>query len=335
MLECPICMDTISLYDLHKKSSETDYDIVGELVPCHHKFHSECIRQWHTVAPDLKCPVCRTLSISMTVTYDSNTGFERKIQVHLKKGFLVDTVLQYEGMMLSAQHPPRDNDLVEHPEELEIPSENGINVGLASDFRSILTVAANEGVESESEEDVLALSPEPDIGNDLMCKICGDDEEIPADTRCPSCDFRYHESCLHSTACEVGEGDTWQQCIECRTLVTHINKIRERSTEIPVHQPRSVPRQPRTAPELSSQQIAKILDSKTKIQKHVRNQLRKYYNSSDVVQITKEEFLTINRTVSRSLYALSDNEYNKNIDYDTHAKRAISVALHKLGYMTT
>lgn len=335
MMECPICMDALSLYDSRKETTEDGYDIVGELVPCHHKFHSDCIRQWHSFAPDLKCPVCRTLSISMTIVYDSNTGYERKIQVDLKKGFMVDAVLQYEGVISPTENIWSSSDPREDEEQLLTPSEHQTDSGLSNEFRTLLTLEASNDPEIEDEEESTSQSPECELVEDLSCKICGDDEGIAADTICPSCDTRYHESCLHSTASEVGESDTWQQCIECRTLVAYIDKQRRPYSAQMNHMPHAPSRFRLISAETNEISIARIRESKTKIQNHVRNQLKEYYNSSNAIQITKDEFLAINRTVSRSLYAISNNEYKQNIDYDTHAKRAISTELHKMGHTVT
>lgn len=68
----------------------------GELSPCGHKFHRECIRQWHTCAPDLRCPTCRVESDSLSVIVagqqkiDLRTGFKVKTLVDAQQNGLLE-----------------------------------------------------------------------------------------------------------------------------------------------------------------------------------------------------------------------------------------------------
>ncbi|QLQ78828.1 hypothetical protein HG537_0B01760 [Torulaspora globosa] len=66
----------------------------GELSPCKHKFHQECIRHWHSCAPDLRCPACRVESDSFIVAgrhkIDLTTGFKVKTLVDAQQSGLLD-----------------------------------------------------------------------------------------------------------------------------------------------------------------------------------------------------------------------------------------------------
>lgn len=63
----------------------------GELHPCRHKFHKECIRRWHTGALDLKCPTCRIESASLSYNVAG------RHDIDLRTGFKIKTVIDYHS----------------------------------------------------------------------------------------------------------------------------------------------------------------------------------------------------------------------------------------------
>lgn len=318
-MECSICIEKIRI---RKKDENADsgeeYDTIGELLPCHHKFHSDCIRKWHSFANDLKCPICRVMSITMYIIYDYKMWYERRLRMDIRKGFLVGSVLDYEN--LRTRH-----DAVEMIQEPEVTNSASSNISINEDaefcrsFQTFLNLEDMNDDDSTDEENEISINQQ--VSEEIsMCKICGDNDDVSADTVCPNCDSRYHESCLHSTACEVGESDTWQQCIECETLTQCL------SNDI-THRP-----MPNIESEIDTE-LDTIRQSKRKIQDHVRKILNEYYKESSELQISKDHFTAINKTVSRLLYTLSGNKYQADlIDYDNVARTAVITELHTLGY---
>ncbi|CCC67693.1 hypothetical protein NCAS_0A11350 [Naumovozyma castellii] len=74
-----------------------------------------------------------------------------------------------------------------------------------------------------------------------------------------------------------------------------------------------------------------LIETKTKIQEHVRKELKKYYrNETTGISISKETFTDINRVVSRRLYALSDFRYISDMDYDKLARENIVLEIKSL-----
>ncbi|CCK68396.1 ubiquitin-protein ligase ASR1 KNAG_0A07430 [Huiozyma naganishii CBS 8797] len=77
--ECPICMEEIG-----------PHEPLGELLPCHHKFHSDCIRKWHTTTTgEIRrplCPFCREQSETLLIQYDHGAPAGSSIRVNLRDG---------------------------------------------------------------------------------------------------------------------------------------------------------------------------------------------------------------------------------------------------------
>ncbi|KAG0668593.1 ubiquitin-protein ligase asr1 [Maudiozyma exigua] len=316
-MECSICIEPIIIKSSTQEKDQI-YDTVGELLPCHHKFHSDCIRKWHSFATDLKCPICRTVSLSMSLIYNYKMWYEKRVDIDLNKGFLVGNIIEYDNMMTSTRETEPDA-LVAHVVMTEdITNESPV---LSRMFQTILNIddMNDDDSEKDVEEEEGILDSLREEHNTLLCRICGDDtveNNGDADHRCYNCNARYHESCLHSTASEIGESDTWQQCIECRSLTQRIKGNRRF----------------RIVNNTNTDELDKIRSTKRKIQEHVRKILKQYYGTGSSVHLTGEQFTKINQTVSRSLYSMSRNEYQTKIDYDYQAKQKVLHELHKLGY---
>ena len=316
-MECSICIEPIIIKSSILEKNKI-YDTIGELLPCHHKFHSDCIRKWHSFATDLKCPICRTVSLSMSLIYNYKMWYEKRIDIDLKKGFLVGNIIEYENMMTSTDGTESNTPIQDVITTDDLT--NGSPV-LSQMFQTILNIEDMNDDDSEKdiEEEERVLDYLREERNTLLCRICGDDtveNNGDADHRCYNCNARYHESCLHSTASEIGESDTWQQCIECRTLTQRIKGNRRF----------------KIVNNSNTNELDKIRSTKRKIQEHVRNTLKQYYGKDSSIHLTGEQFTMINQTVSRSLYSMSHNEYQTKIDYDHQAKQRVLLELHKLGY---
>ncbi|SMN18148.1 similar to Saccharomyces cerevisiae YPR093C ASR1 Ubiquitin ligase that modifies and regulates RNA Pol II [Maudiozyma saulgeensis] len=335
-MECSICIEPILIKKSNDESnSDISYDTIGELLPCQHKFHSDCIRKWHTFANDLKCPICRTVSLSMSLIYNYNLWYEKRVKIDLNKGFLVESVLEYDRLISNDNFDREDTHGLETEQTLlrEQDSDETNDNGISTLFQTILNMEEmnddDSDKELEAEQEVLNSLREE--YNMMLCRICGDDEDGDADTKCPNCNARYHEGCLHVTSSEIGECDTWQQCIECRTQTEHIvgNRrinIRE-SSVLP-----SSTHDTNNDIYPGEEELERIRETKRKIQNHVRDALKSYYCRSSSIRLTKEQFTSINQTVSRTLYSISDNKYQEEMDYDYQAKQRVVQELQKLGY---
>ncbi|CAB4252065.1 similar to Saccharomyces cerevisiae YPR093C ASR1 Ubiquitin ligase that modifies and regulates RNA Pol II [Maudiozyma barnettii] len=338
-MECSICIEPILIKTIHEESySEIVYDTIGELLPCHHKFHSDCIRKWHTFATDLNCPICRTTSLSMSLIYNYKLWYEKRVHIDLNKGFLVESVLEYDSLM--------SNNNLEIEETYSSEIDHGLtttqqdndetnNSDLSTLFQTILNI--EEMNDDDSEKDIEAEQEVLDSMrkeyNTLLCRICGDDEETDADTRCPDCNARYHEGCLHVTASEIGESDTWQQCIECRAQTEHMRDNRRTNIREPPMLSLPSIQNDNITESTREDELERIRETKRKIQNHVRSALKLYYCRSSPIRLTKEQFTNINQTVSRTLYLISDNKYQEKMNYDHHAKEGVVKELQKLGYI--
>lgn len=316
-MECSICIEPIIIKSSTLEKNEI-YDTIGELLPCHHKFHSNCIRKWHSFATDLKCPICRTVSLSMSLIYNYKMWYEKRIDIDLNKGFLVGNIIEYENMLTSTGGFEPDTPIQNVVTTEDLTNESPV---LSQMFQTILNIEDmnDDDSEKDMEEEERILDCLREEHNALLCRICGDDTKDNngnADYRCYNCNARYHESCLHSTASEIGESDTWQQCIECRSLTQRIKGNRRF----------------RIVDNSGTDELDKIRSTKRKIQEHVRNILKSYYGKDSSIHLTGEQFTMINQTVSRSLYSMSHNEYQTKIDYNYQAKRRVLHELYKLGY---
>ncbi|GAV53454.1 hypothetical protein ZYGR_0AI07380 [Zygosaccharomyces rouxii] len=160
-----------------------------------------------------------------------------------------------------------------------------------------------------------------------QCNICGGSES-QLDKACHSCGTLFHESCLRSLACEVGDPSSWQQCVECRAPVnqfrrSHADHGRGNST----HRGSQMP-----------DELTRLREVKARIQEHVRRVLQEFYQGSDRgnirIKIDKRHFTDINKRVSRKLYRVSNYRYLRGIiDYDMEARREVYLELRKLGYI--
>ncbi|QLG70238.1 hypothetical protein HG535_0A01760 [Zygotorulaspora mrakii] len=175
----------------------------------------------------------------------------------------------------------------------------------------------------------------------VFCDICGQECSGRDDQYCEQCDSHYHEECLRSLACEVGDRESWQQCIGCRNLVIKGNTrtdahphlfdqriVREQALEYPGNSAARMV-------SASEEELSRLLNVKTMIQTHVRGVLNEYYQSGvDGIKINKRHFTEVNKTVSRRLYRLSKYRYQEDlINYDTEAKRQVHIELCRLGYV--
>lgn len=160
----------------------------------------------------------------------------------------------------------------------------------------------------------------------IQCNICGESES-QLDKACHNCGTLFHESCLRSLACEVGDPSSWQQCVECqdpvnqfyRSHVDYENSTSSRSLQMP-------------------DELRRLREVKTVIQGHVRQVLQGFYrgdNDGDLRnKLDRKHFADINKRVSRKLYRVSNYRYLRGIiDYDTEARREVCLELRNLGYI--
>lgn len=168
-----------------------------------------------------------------------------------------------------------------------------------------------------------------------QCNICGE-AGSQLDKACHSCGTLFHESCLRSLACEVGDPTSWQQCVQCQDTVNHF-----RACVLP----------PQAIEEFSPERVVdpsslhdpiRLKEAKRKIQSHVRRELDKFYHRSNngtnggissLNKLDKRHFTDINKLVSRKLYRVSNYRYQEGIlDYDLEAQKEVRLELRKLGY---
>lgn len=165
-----------------------------------------------------------------------------------------------------------------------------------------------------------------------QCNICGESGS-ELDRACHSCGTLFHESCLRSLACEVGDPMSWQQCVECQD---HVSQFRAYIG--PQH-----PTEESTGGTIGERQAQdewnNLREAKSKIEAHVRRELDKFYynngnsRSASLNKLDKRHFTDINKQVSRKLYRVSNYRYQEGIiDYDLEAQREVRLELRKLGY---
>lgn len=296
---CPICLE------------EGD-EMLAELRPCKHMFHTECIRKWHMYANDLKCPTCRIESKTLICNVAGRQ------EVDLCSGFRVRVAVGGQQDLL-LQH-------------------------LNDSFNDIVRVENTSRQRSRSRV--------------IQCNICGADAR-QIDRCCDHCDLFFHESCLRSLACEVGDPQSWKQCLECREAVSSFGSNRGReianydSGRLIRFEERIRARSSFATERLyrwrdntgyndsnttsvnaaSGEELAKLRSVKHKIQNHVRNALHPYYTTGkNGITIDDEQFSLINKNVSRNMYKASRYEYQQGvIDYDLVAQREIRTELFRLG----
>lgn len=161
-----------------------------------------------------------------------------------------------------------------------------------------------------------------------QCNICGGSGSR-LDKACHSCGTLFHESCLRSLACEVGDPSSWQQCVECRDPVSQIWRSHGGHVTAASSSRRNLQR---------PAGLERLREVKSQIQEHVRHVLYDFYQESyhvdSRITIDKKHFTNINKQVSRKLYRLSNYMYLRDIiDYDLEAQREVRLELHKLGYI--
>lgn len=241
--QCPICLEDIKFE-------------LGYLKECQHSFHHTCIRNWHIFAPDLKCPVCRSLSKTLCIQYFNDlTNIPSECsEIDLTKGFqlkkyldVTDDIQQYPTVLDIYDNVNLNFDII----NIESGSRNG-NEETQSDIPTIENSLTNLDITSSSEDentlDYFFLSRNRiserylDIDGNannrinrlIECTICGT-EEYPLDILCEACNLLYHETCLHSLATEVNEPDKWDGCIECQqslvSTLTSMNRIHSDLTD--------------------------------------------------------------------------------------------------------
>lgn len=86
---CGICLEYI------------DEDDEGELLPCKHKYHISCIRNWHLHSKDFKCPTCRKESASL---YCKSDG----VEIDLKYWCNINLVEEFSKLDLHKEREIRE-----------------------------------------------------------------------------------------------------------------------------------------------------------------------------------------------------------------------------------
>ncbi|KAH9201368.1 hypothetical protein LQ764DRAFT_228838 [Zygosaccharomyces rouxii] len=122
-----------------------------------------------------------------------------------------------------------------------------------------------------------------------QCNICGG-SEAQLDKACHSCGTLFHESCLRSLACEVGDPSSWQQCVECRDPVNQFRRSHAGHGSGSSNRRLQMP-----------DEMTRLREVKTKIQEHVRRVLKEFYQDIDRdnprIKIDKKHFTDINKQV--------------------------------------
>ncbi|CCH61866.1 hypothetical protein TBLA_0F03280 [Henningerozyma blattae CBS 6284] len=214
---CPICLEDIT-------------DILGSLKVCQHNFHFNCIRQWHLTSKSLECPVCRRVSnivIQKTLYKDPNglpldgglressdifefnisTGAEASIiEEYLPQSILYNS-LSSTGFFGEDNQGSSSN-----------YNQSSYNSPQPSSLHHLIQEDIDE-FHSNTEED--------EYCDCVYCTICGvEGEANDIFDQCPQCNRRYHESCLHSLATEIGDLENWRDCLNCQTTVLTITQPR-------------------------------------------------------------------------------------------------------------
>lgn len=83
--------------------------LVAKIIPCNHKFHLQCIREWQlqlmkdmeTIAQSLRCPICRGQYVKMILEYNSRCSVSasaatvKQIEINVLNGFHVNSITEW------------------------------------------------------------------------------------------------------------------------------------------------------------------------------------------------------------------------------------------------
>ncbi|CAI4053925.1 ubiquitin-protein ligase ASR1 SKDI_16G3520 [Saccharomyces kudriavzevii IFO 1802] len=281
MEECPICL-----------ADDQGDERFGCLDICKHKFHLNCIREWHKYSIDLKCPICRIESSHLLVGEGQHA-----VSINLKMGFMIKNTIDYAGV----EAIDTGNEEAEEEEEQEVD------------------------VLSERFQDRLAI----DTIKVIQCGVCGDTDASRLNLYCQYCELTYHETCLRGLACEVGERTTWHECADCRSRELLELHLGSNEGQIARYDSRSciiLGGKVRSKHSVRTQQMyERIRNAKRSIQAHVRRALDQYPLP---LLLFRKTYKHVNKQVSRKLYRLSDNTYMPDqYDYDSLARSGVHTEL--------
>lgn len=300
---CPICLDCGD-------------DFIAELHPCKHRFHKMCIRKWHTYADDLKCPTCRVESESLVMDYDISDQTKR-VNIDLRKGFNIKTIIDKEGDELFRQ--------------------------LNENFNDILQLTSETCQRGQPRTAVCNLCGEDGIDINKYCNSC----ELLFHESCLrslACEIGARESWEQCVECRTPVSRFCQsrnvqsQYYDSRNSVIFEGGVRERNSAASERlyrwQTNIEADDLNKDNDIVQEELSRLREVKRKIQTHVRSALETYYNVGiDGIKIDSKQFTDVNKTVSRKLYRASGYMYQREvIDYDLEAQREICKELNKLGY---
>ncbi|EDO17245.1 hypothetical protein Kpol_538p5 [Vanderwaltozyma polyspora DSM 70294] len=313
------------------------------LNPCHHTFHLECIRIWHSYADDLKCPTCRTESETITLGFEGvSDGYG--VIINLRDGFYVRKLQEFSEMTSVGQTPQIITDFNIN-QEVEEEEDNDDNEDSGDDHRlkdegSGVDVLVNEMGELSITENTVRV---PSTTRILQCNICGEiDESI--NECCDDCNTLYHDHCLRSLAIEIFQPQSWELCVQCNKKLGKFNMPGEDVRTFNPDSSKIVNGRLRDKNSLATERIyhnmhldefETLRTVKYKIQEHVRNVLNDFKKraKNKGISISTADFIFVNKFVSRNLYQISEYKYKANeIDYDGEAKKQVLHQLILLGY---
>ncbi|QHS76808.1 ubiquitin-protein ligase ASR1 [Saccharomyces paradoxus] len=281
MEECPICL-----------GDDQECEQFGRLEVCRHKFHLNCIREWHKYSIDLKCPICRIESNHLEVGEGQHA-----VSINLKMGFMIKNAIEYVDA--EATNERNEDDAGEQDQEMEILSER---------FQDRLVM------------NTIKI---------IQCSICGDTDVSRLNLYCQDCEAIYHETCLRGLAYEVGDRNTWQECTDCRSNDLLQLRMGANRSQLASYDSRNcmifagVVRDKHSVK--TQQMYDRIRNAKHKIQIHVRRALDRY--PLPLLQF-RDAYKHLNKQVSRKLYRLSDNKYlPAHYDYDSLARTGVHTEL--------
>lgn len=286
---CGICLESMKEID------------IGELLPCKHRYHISCIRQWHLYSNDFHCPTCRKDSKHLHRIYED-------IKIDLQYWCNVSLVEQFTKLRL-----------------LNEDCEN--NSSGEGDAASTAAVELDSAEREEIQDEPKSGSPELVL---VQCALCGDmDDNVSL--YCETCETLFHPSCLTELLCEVGETD-WL-CTECHGNLSHLrgrgpSSMIVRDSNVRIYEGRMRDKRSILTECIYNrfaQPYTLSYDDKCKIQQFVRSELDSYYQQGS---LTKDRYITINKIVSRKLYEMSPSGFDPvRLDYKELAKLSIKAVI--------
>lgn len=88
---CGICLDGM------------DNSNQGQLLPCKHSYHVQCIRNWHLHSKDFKCPTCRKDSSSLYRFHDD-------IQINLKYWSNISLIDEFSKLIIHQEEEEKEKE---------------------------------------------------------------------------------------------------------------------------------------------------------------------------------------------------------------------------------